>query len=171
MKTFEKIFRKFYPVLVSYATAFLGTQSEAEDIVQEVFLKLWNDKRLQDIKDPSRYLFRMVKNKCIDHLRQEKHKPSLLRLEEPVSPVISNQEKEIWAQEMEVFEEGTDLAAELYREVDRLPPRCREAFLLVKIHGYTYDQAAEIQNISVNMIKKQMQKAFRLLRTRLLDKK
>lgn len=68
-KGLEQLFLKFYEPLVVYAYRFLNDQAEAEDVVQEVFIKFWNRNRFTDIRFYLRsYLYHSVRNHCLNRL-------------------------------------------------------------------------------------------------------
>lgn len=164
MNRFRKAYIRFYPGLVSYALKIIKSQDAAEDIVQEVFLKLWNDGEIKEIRQLDNYLLYVVKNRCIDYLRKQKHQKTvyLETLDNSGDNLNARSDNSV-PEEKEI-----ELITRLYLEINKLPPKCREVFMLVKFHGYTYQQAADYHKISINMVKKQVGKALRQLRRNLI---
>ncbi len=164
MNRFKRTYIRFYPGLVSYAMKIVRSQAAAEDIVQEVFLKIWNDGESENIKRLDNYLLLSVKNRCIDYLRKQKYMNtiSIDTIQDKIDIAGSeNNDPAIDDAEVEII-------TKLYIEINNLPPKCREVFMLVKIQGYTYKQAATYLNISVNMVKKHITKALHHLRNKLI---
>lgn len=165
MNRFKKAYIKNFLPLVSYAMNFVKSQEEAEDIVQEVFLKIWNEGKLPEIKKLDNYLLYSVRNMSISYLRKQKRTNM-------VSMEVANPEREhIYSLNKDPAEdeEYINMITELYLEINNLPPKCKEVFLLVKFQGYTYQEAAKQQKVSINTVKKQIGKALRHFRTKLLN--
>ena len=71
---FEEIYLKYFPRLLRFAQEYVPAKEDAENILQDVFMVLWE--RRDDLKihiSLTSYLFTLIKNRCIDHLRREKH--------------------------------------------------------------------------------------------------
>lgn len=156
--SFKEFFHNEYANACRYATSYLNDYQLAEDAVQEVFIKLWEQKR--DIISSSGarfYLITSVKNKCISVLRA---KGDALVFPETApdagqdSMVIPMQHKE------QMDEQKRKIAAAL----NLLPPACKEVFLLIKLYDMSYKQAAEHLAISVKTIENQMSKALKIFR-------
>lgn len=156
LKIIEDTFKCYYRPLNLYAIHYLKDLDEAEDVVQECFADLWeklnSNKPVSDIKS---YLYRMVRNKCIDHLREEM---SVMRDVLPVDldSIVSDDESE----------KTSRIEARLWTAIDNLPERCREIFLLNKCDGLKYQEVADKMGISIHTVDNQISKALRLLRNK-----
>lgn len=156
LKIIEDTFKCYYRPLNLYAIHYLKDLDEAEDVVQECFADLWeklnSNKPVSDIKS---YLYRMVRNKCIDHLREEM---SVMRDVLPVDldSIVSDDESE----------KISRIEARLWTAIDNLPERCREIFLLNKCDGLKYQEVADKMDLSVHTVDNQISKALRLLRNK-----
>jgi len=153
MQQFEKLFRQYYSPLCNYAMKYTEDEAAAEDIVQALFISLWETKKYREIKDPGRFLLRAVKYRCIDHLRGKKGDSSLLP-EEAASSVPF---------EMSELKEE-DIEPMFRYFASRLPEKTREIFLLSRRAGLTYREIAEELDISVKTVENQMGRALRILR-------
>ena len=131
----------------------------AEDVVQDTFIRIWETKRdLISSPEIRYYLVTAVRNNCISALRKLKsssiHFPETAPEPEPEPFFTATQHRE------DAAEKASRVAAAL----NLLPPKCKEIFLLVKMHGLSYKQVAESLDISVKTVENQMGKALRVLR-------
>ncbi len=156
----ELLFRRFYRPLVMYALKFLPQQEEAEDVVQEVFIKFWERKRFDMIDHYLRsYLYQSVRNRCLN-IRESRAgitmKPveSLLEFSDTETPDDTE-----WNERIE----------EIYREVDRLPDRTREIFTAIVLNDKRYKEVAEDLGVSVNTVKTALSRALSALRSNLSE--
>jgi len=160
-KAFEKLFRQFYPHLCLYATQVLKNPSAAEEIVQELFVRLW-EKREETQIDTSvkNYLFRSVKNHCLNYIKhnQIKNEYSLKVLAESKTEDAS---------------EDIETQAELFQKIEEsiaaLPEKRQEIFRLSRQEGLKYREIAEKMNISIKTVETQMGLAIKSLREKLRD--
>ncbi len=156
----ELLFRHFYRPLVMYALKFLPRQEEAEDVVQEVFIKFWEWKRFDMIDNYLRsYLYQAVRNRCLNILESRagitmKPMESLLEFSDTETPDDTE-----WNNRIE----------EIYREIDRLPDRTREIFTAIVLNDKRYKEVAEELDISVNTVKTALSRALTTLRSHLSE--
>ena len=152
----------YYDSLCIYANNLARDHFESEDIVQNVIVKLWQrrNKLSEDISIKN-YLYKSVYNEFVDSYR--KH------------VAVSALEKK-YIEGLDTFYETKDLNDTLplkviiEKEIEQLPLKCKETFLLSKRDGLTYTEIAEYRNISVNTVENHMSKAFSILREKLKDK-
>ena len=154
---FAYFFDSYAEQLYHYALGFVRYREEAEDIVQKAFLQMWtNRKKMVYIGPVYAYLCRSVKNACINyHLRkkvEERYRQEMLMTE---------------ADEEDNFEE---LYARLQAVMDKLPPKCREIFILGCVESMSYKEIADQLNISINTVKTQMKVAYKKIKDELDDK-
>ncbi len=159
-KEFQVVYLKFFNGLANYAFSILNNRDAAKDVVQDVFLDLWK-KRLNLVIKTSldAYLVRAVKFKAIDFIRKEKTQQQYVAdtgLPEAESPYHFNEN-----------DEDTELKKKLSFAIAQLPPKCRQAFLLSRVNGYTYKEIAHEMQISVKTVENQISRAFKLLRQKL----
>ena len=156
---FKKRFDVYYPMLCRIAFGYIPDTSECEDIVQECFIAVWdNGKHELEEKEFLSYMVRAVKNNCISYLR--KQNLNMVSLDDNQSHIALS----------EITDEETDDVStdeQLDRILSVLPPKCKEIFLLSKLHGLKYQEIATKQNISVKTVENQMGKALKLIREQL----
>jgi RNA polymerase sigma-70 factor, ECF subfamily len=159
---FEKLFRQNYSKLCSYANLFLNDPDAAEDVVQEVFFKLWKNRGELAINTTIRsYLYRAVRNGCmnvIDHISvREAYK-------------LVN-EGDIRDNEANMVEEAivSELEMRIRETIGRLPAERRKIFIMSRFDGLKYREIADQLNISVKTVENQMYQALRFLRENLTD--
>jgi len=156
---FQQLFTAEYNKLCRYALSYMQDEHAAEDVVQDTFIRIWETKQdLIGSPDIRFYLVTAVRNNCISALRKLKSS-SVQYMEQAPEPepepfLTATQHRE------ELAAKGQKLAAAL----DLLPPKCKEIFLLVKMHGMSYKKVAESLDISVKTVENQMGKALRVLR-------
>ena len=152
---FDSLFSRFYEPLCNYASKFIGNDNHAEDIVQNVFIKILDRYPNIDIQKPERYLVKAVKFRCIDHLRANS-----TRQEIPVDP---NKIPEQTVDE-NIPHENDQLAIVTYL-IALLPEKTRQIFTLSRQSGLTYREIAMELDISIKTVENQMGRALRILRT------
>lgn len=156
---FQQLFHEEYPKLCRYALTYLHDTHTAEDVVQDTFIKIWEQKRDLITTDTIRfYLITAVRNNCISYLRKQKSQNTRYTEETP------EPEPEASFSDTQLREMESDQARQLAEALNQLPPKCREVFLLVKLHGMSYKQAAESLDISVKTVENQMGKAIKTFR-------
>lgn len=162
---FEDIYVKHFYRMIRLAQEYVISREDAENIVQDVFLNLWEQKRpLPSQINVFAFLFTSVKNGCVDFLR---HKMVVLKTEdvlkdEHLSALQMNY------QSLEAFDEkdlfGPDIETIIQNAIDSLPDKCREIFILSKIEGKKQKEIAQSLNISINTVESQMAIAYKKLK-------
>ena len=142
MQEIDLIFQQYYRPLCLYATHYLHDIDEAEDVVQDCFVKLISRSIMpENIKA---FLYTSVRNACIDRMRRQSP------IDTEISPSdLSGTISDDQAQESSFRE------AELWTAIELLPERCREIFLMSKRDGMTYREIAEELNLSEKTVEHQ----------------
>lgn len=163
-KTCILLYKTYFSRLVRFANIYVCSSEDAENIVQDLFLHLWENKdKLSAIRKPDSFLFSSVKNRCIDFLRSqiasgERHSLSTVEQQEYLLKLYSIQmldETQLNLEEIETL---------LLQAIEALPERCREIFTMSKLQGMKYKEIAETLHLSVNTIENQMSYALKKLR-------
>ncbi len=155
---FEKVFRLYYKPLVGYAIRYLKSQEEAEEVVQEVFFKLWNKADSLNIKTSVKsYLFGAVRNSCLNAIQHQK------TVQEYVDYTRYTTRSELTETPLEVEE----LQQQINTAINKLPEKCKEIFLLSRMEEKKYKEIAEELGISIKTVENQMGKALKILREEL----
>ncbi len=152
----EKLFHLYYKTLCSYTVQFTKSMPEAEDIVQNIFVKLWANRETLNRADSIKaYLYRSAYNAYIDKSREDRKKEMLM--ETLKYEALSEQlEEDVFLQQQRI-EKVRDL-------VETLPGRCKEILLLSKQKGYKNKEIAEHLNISIKTVESQIRIAFQKIR-------
>ncbi|UNY98934.1 RNA polymerase sigma-70 factor [Zhouia spongiae] len=159
VEAYKEIYLTYYQDLCIYACSYTNDHYAAEDLVQNVLLKFWENRASINIDTALKsYLYKSVHNSFIDGYRKEKNQKE--NLEDLRYKLL-----------IDSIEENTDIQdsrlAILREGIGELPQRCREIFMMSKFEGMSYKQIAENLNISVNTVENQIGKAFKILRTKL----
>ncbi len=152
----------YHHPLCLYIYSLSNDYEGAKDIVQNVFLKTWENRdEIQSIKSIKSFLYRSAYNGFIDHWRKEKKMLSIERKHiEALDRIIE--------EDNEVSIKSQILLVKL--EIQKLPPKCKETFLLSKKEGLTNLEIASYMNVSIRTVESHMNKAFKILREKLKDK-
>lgn len=164
---FEAIFRRWYTELVRFSLVYTGhDQQVAEDLVHDVLFRVWDQRtRWNPSGTIASYLFRATRNRCIDYARHAAVELKWQR--EAVESISLEGVGPLGSRPAQADEEVelSDLQAAILRGVERLPSRCRQAFLLHRDHGLTYDEIAAVMQTSPKTVKAQMGRALQSLRS------
>jgi RNA polymerase sigma-70 factor (family 1) len=152
---FDRIFREHYNALANYAFTITRNRQDAEDVVQDVFIKMWrNHPEVIDTNEVKYYLLTAIKNTCI----------SLLRKQAAVV-MVDPQETEFAAMATPVAPDPPrDIVALVNNALSLLPPQCLVIFKMSRFGQLTYQQIADELGISVKTVENQMGKALRIMR-------
>jgi RNA polymerase sigma-70 factor (ECF subfamily) len=155
---FEHVFREFYAPLVGFATKYTNDQSAAEEVVQDVFYRMWNKANSLDIHTSVKaYLYGAVRNSCLNYIKHQKTKQEHVEH----TKYTSSDASEIQPMELDELQEEINAA------IQKLPEKCREVFLLSRMENKKYKEIAETLNISIKTVENQMGKALKILREQL----
>jgi RNA polymerase sigma-70 factor (ECF subfamily) len=158
---FEQLFKENFNSLCLFARGFVHDKDIAGDIVQEVFINLWNKKEtITSDKSVRAYLYTSVKNRCLNHIRDHaKFRSYFLDVEiEEEKPVTQPDQFE-----KEEFQIKIDNA------MNKLPEKCRQVFEMSRYEELKYGEIAEKLEISVKTVEAQITKALKILREELKD--
>ncbi len=152
----KEIFETFYPSLCHYASHFLGDHDQSEEVVQGLFVRIWEKRELVDVSTSLRsYLFKSVRNQCINLIMHEKVKQNHAR---KIRDALIED-----AAEEDYFLKD-ELAEAISLAIAALPENRREIFLLSRQEGLKYQEIAGRLQISVKTVETQMGLALKFLR-------
>jgi RNA polymerase sigma-70 factor, ECF subfamily len=160
---FEMVFKTYFKRLHSYAFTILKNNTEAEDIVQKVFVKLW-----EKDEDPyslpgslNAYLYRAVHNESLNYLKHQRVKAShQLHVAYSMKNATEQPARKIFTSELE---------QKIQAALNQLPEQCRTIFQMSRFDELKYREIADMLDISVKTVENQMGKALKLLRIRLAE--
>lgn len=164
---FERLFRAMHAPLVAFATRYTGDQARAEELVQDLFLELWQQRATWQVRGTVRsYLFSAARNRALNVRRRdgverdwetdEAHEPVRALHAAPPRP----------DQQLEAAEQSAALAAAFAA----LPERCRLVMQLRWRDGLSYAEIAEVMGIGTKGVENQLSRGLKALRSRLLDR-
>ena len=156
---FERLFSDYYGILVCYAQKYTKREDIAEDIVQDVFASLWEENRIFTSQANFRsFLYISIRNAAFDYLRHQNVESRYIEEALTANRFLSDDS----FQKEEVFRL-------LFKQIDLLPERCREIFLL-HLEGYDNDAIAKKLSLSIETVKTQKKRAMKTLRNNLKEK-
>lgn len=150
MKAYQDLYELLYSKLKNYCFSYVKSSEAAEELVSDVFIKLWQIRsRLPEIDNLKLYLYTIAKNFSLNYITKN-YKHPVTRLEEmDIEPVISFGTPE----ELCI---SADILQQLQQCIRSLPPQCRLIFQMVKEDGFTYKEVAGHLNISVLTVRNQV---------------
>lgn len=157
---FKSIFNKYFPSLCIFANRFVNDEDLSKDMVQEVFLKIWNSAtEFESEKSLKVYLYLATKNTCFDYLKKEKRK----RQRDDLNSDGLHDEA-LWNDDSVILD---IIREETYRQLEDaitlLPDKAREVVLL-NLKSLSNQEIADELNISINTVKTHKLTAFKKLR-------
>ncbi|MFR3329442.1 MAG: RNA polymerase sigma factor [Odoribacter splanchnicus] len=157
-KYFEYIFQVYSKEFYAFAYRILKDKEKAEDIIQDFFVKLWINRHKINITSSFKtFSYTAIHNSSLNNIRYNKR---LTDLADYAPQLINDVEFEI---------RRAELREKLEHAIELLPDRCKVIFTKTCIEDKSYQKVADELNISVNTVKVQMSKAYKILRERLAD--
>lgn len=161
-QAFEKLFCEYYYDLCSFAYQFTSCEEQAKDLVQDVFIKIWNRREKWKInRSVKAYLLKAVRNSAINHLNKRGHR----------SDVRETFSREMVQNIKPSVDLGTDKKDELIRQiweaVVAMPEQRRRVFILYHRHGLSYGEIAEVLDISRKTVENHMGLALKDIRAQI----
>ena len=154
---FEVLFDRYWKRLYSFAFKIYKEEAICEDIVQEIFISLWEKSTNTNIVNLEGYLLRAVKYKVANYIRDLKFDSGHLEILENI-PHPSKTDKHLVYQE---FEAG------IFMEIKKLPPRSQEVLILSRLEHYTNIEIAQKLGLSVRTVEKHISDALKLLKMKI----
>jgi len=156
IEKYKEIFELYYQGLCYYASGYISNGESVEDIVQDVFIAMWERKeKLTKINNIKAFLYTSVRNSCLNIQKHQQVKNSYDQY------LLHSQTLTI---DPEIVEE--EVYIKLYNEIEKLPPSCRNIMLL-SLEGLKNKEISEMLDISINTIKTQKKLALSKLRSKI----
>lgn len=168
--SFEHIYLSYFSKMKHFAREYVVSEEDAENIVQDVFMELWEKKEILSMHtNLIAFLFTAIKHRCLNHLRHTTIvQETASQLQQEYAITLKMNLDSLEAFDQEVFSEQ-NIEQIISRALDTLSDRCREIFIMSKIDGKKQKEIAAELNISVNTVETQMGIAYKKLRTELKD--
>lgn len=161
-KAFESLFLHFYEPLCQFIWRFTHSQHVSEELVQEVFLNIWQSK---DTLDPEQniksYLYQAARNKAINHIKHQE-------LAEEYNKKIAWLKQKPVTQEHN-YDEESEFVQAAQKAIEALPDRARQIYKLSRKDGLTYKEISDVLDISPKTVESQMSRALKILRKSLSE--
>lgn len=161
---FERFFKTYFKSLHAYAFVMLQDEIMAEEIVQQVFFKIWEKKEQFRVHTSVKaFLYKSVYNECLNYLKRQKHK-------------TDHQDYVLYANRSQVSSESaafrvelSELETRLNKAMNELPEQCRTIFYMSRFDELKYREIATQLGLSIKTVEAQMGKALKVLRKKLVD--
>lgn len=159
---FEQLFKMHFRGLHAYAYTIVKDDAVAEDIVQNVFFKVWEKRELLEIESSHKaYLYKAVYHDSLNYLKHKKVKAA------HVMHVVRNSNDKVENTSGKVL--TTELKERIHVALNELPEQCRTVFQMSRFEGLKYQEIADEMGLSIKTIENQMGKALKLLRLKLVE--
>lgn len=153
-KAFEKLYNAYYVYLCAVATKYIYRAEAAEEIVNNVFLNVW-ERRETLIYPPKAYLIRSVQNRSLNYIRQQKLE--FAPLSEVQEHLLNFGQQQIIENDYPLTQlENKELEAQIYNAIQKLPPKCRDIFVEYVYNNLSYEEIAQLYNISSSTVRGQI---------------
>jgi RNA polymerase sigma-70 factor (ECF subfamily) len=166
-RAFEELFRTYYEGLCVFAARLVGSDGMAEDVVQDVLLRIWQRHERWEVAGsiPS-YLYAAVRNRALNHLRHLRRKQRWRHAAETEAELLIESVEGVSA---DAAVRSGELADAIERAIQRLSPRCRQAFLLRRQHHLSYAEIARVMEVAPKTVEIQIGTALKSLRKQLAE--
>lgn len=159
-QTFEKVFRTYHKSLCFYTGRLVADEVSAEDVVSEVFMQLWKQRRIFESEDHARfYLYRAARHAALNHLKN--YRRSVEKYEHVAREYDDTEEAH---QERYI---RSEVLREIYTQIESLPAQERKVLLFTLREGKKLQEIADEMGLSLQTVKNCKNRAVRRLRTRL----
>lgn len=162
--SFEIIFRANFDELYRYALAFMGDTQEAEDLVQELFIWLWENKQyIKTDMSLKSYLIKILQNRALNKIKHNKIKQ---KYHKEKSKLLEEEEK-LQKDYIEYYIENSEvsnLEVRIKKAIEELPEQCKRIFKLNRFEGLKYREISDKLDISLSTVKNQMSIALKKLK-------
>lgn len=160
--SFEALFKTHYKALHAYANVILKDEIDAEEIVQQMFLKFWEKRSLLEVQVSLKaYLYKCVYHDSLNYLKHQKIKTKY----QEFTLHTTSKESGSAAQYLELKE----LQEQISLALNELPEQCRTIFQMSRFEDLKYREIAAALGISIKTVENQMGKALKMMRLKLAD--
>ncbi|NJK94923.1 MAG: RNA polymerase sigma-70 factor [Bacteroidales bacterium] len=162
--TFEQAYRLYFPRLFTYSMKIVGDKNMAKDVVQDVFIKLWENPKVLDTDNPEAFIFTTVRNASLNFVRHLKVIDNLkIKVQEKYEGDELYYIDFIGSEPTELIDK--ELQTGFEKVLNSLPRKCREVFSLSRKEGLKNREIAEKLNISTKNVEKHISRALSIYRT------
>jgi len=161
---FERFFKTYFKSLYAYAFTMLHDEIMSEEIVQQVFYKIWEKKEQFSVHTSVKaFLYKAVYNECMNYIKHQKHKADHQNHVVYINPNSVSDENATMRVEL------SELETQLQKALSELPEQCRTIFYMSRFDELKYREIASQMGLSIKTVEAQMSKALKVLRKKLVD--
>lgn len=161
-RVFEETFRKYYQSLCNYANSILKEMDEAEEVVQNLFLSIWEKRSDLEINISLKsYLYRAVHNHCLNRIKH-------LKVREEYQQYATNFYDASYESVSQTVMKN-ELEQKIEEAIKKLPEQCRLIFRMSRFEELKYHEIAEQLELSPKTVENQIGKALKILRVELAE--
>lgn len=158
---FRLLFDRYHPFIYSFALRMTASDTIAKDVVQDVLVKIWINRRsLHQIDNLPAYINRMTRNQVLNGMKRRAHEESLIRELYPYGETRNPTEEAALGKELEQL---------LHKAIAQLPAQQQKVYRMSRSEGLKHDEIAYRLNISRETVKKHMMAALRSVKQYLAD--
>jgi RNA polymerase sigma-70 factor (ECF subfamily) len=155
-QAFDRLFREYFASLTYFAFQLIHNEKEAEDIVQDCFVALWNRRSSIDhIESIKSYLYTSIRYRCINYLKKTRSVSGPDKISDELVDESADMESLIITAET---------ANEIYRLIELLPPRMQQVVRLYFMEGKSYQEIGALLNTDPETVRNQRFKALQFIR-------
>ena len=159
-KSFTSIFNTYYSALCFFAERMILNKEDAEDIVGESFVKLWNlHENFETMQNIKAFLYITTKNACLNFIKQSERSA---RNHSDLVYTLAKNEDHVLTEIVKV-----EVLREVHASIESLPPQCRKIVRMSFVQGMKNDEIAAKLSLSINTVKNQKSRALTLLKGKL----
>ena len=164
-RALEEMYLTYKNDLAAFVDSYVRSPDVTDEIIQDLFLRIWQHRDMWECSGSlGGYLFRAARNRAISHIRHE-------RIDTAFRERTTREDLDAQSRTPlpDASVETDDLARAIDKAIEKLPPRCREAFVLNRCHHLSYAEVAAVMQLSVKTVEVQMGRAFAILRKELAE--
>lgn len=162
-RMFDRLFQRYRRQMVAYAARYVRDRARAEELAQEIFVRVYTTKNYQPDATFKTWLYRVATNVCLNEIRRPEHKQSMETLEAPSDEAPARQLASPDASP-EVQLAGRQLAKRLEKVLSALPEKQRAAFLMARYESMSHEEIASALTTTVPAVKSLIHRALETLR-------
>ncbi|MGM5470027.1 RNA polymerase sigma-70 factor [Flavobacteriaceae bacterium LMO-SS05] len=161
---FQLLFTLYRAKLLHFAYGYVSNKEDAEEIVQDVFIKLWKQEDIHT--NFNGYIYKVTRNACLDYLRKKK---LTLNIENNTVQIEAAINYAALADEQSSLLIENELEQAILKAIDQLPEKCKNVFILSKIEGFKHKDISKALNIRPKTVENHMTRALKFMRVSLKD--
>ncbi len=161
---FQLLFKLYRAKLLHFAYSYVSNKEDAEEIIQDVFIKIWKNTTIHT--NFNGFIYKVTRNACLDYLRKKK---LTLNIENNLLQIEASINYRALADDAASSIMENELEDAILNAVEHLPEKCKNVFMMSRIEGFNHKEISKELNISTKTIENHITKALRHMRLHLRD--